>query len=152
MFKEIENNLTYGMVWFLTLSFSFLITTIGILVVTYAYVIFHSKHINSKLSVGNVSAEISNFQNDIDTAMNTNNALLKQNNQLLETVEQFPELMTGNNFAVDKSLSKDEINKLTKGIRDQLKLLESQKNSLNLLNQNLSKFKTKVGKEEAVSE
>lgn len=135
------------MAWFLTGAISFLIIMMGILVATYAYVIFNSKYINSKVSLGNVSAELSNFQNQIDTAIDTNNALLKQHNQLLKKVEQFPELMAGNNFNSAKIPYKEEINELKKLIQTQSNLLESQKSSLNLLNQDLYKLNAKVVKQ-----
>ncbi|HCR5129849.1 TPA: hypothetical protein OO122_003042 [Legionella pneumophila] len=141
------NKLSYGMAWFLTLSISFLITMMGILVATYAYVIFNSKHINSKLSVGNISAELSNFQHQIDTAINTNNELVKQNNQLLKRVDQFPVFVAGSNFDSSKNPSKEEFNKLIKLIQTQSNLLESQKSSLNLLNQDLFKLNAKVDKQ-----
>ena len=140
------------MVWVFTLSISFLILMTGILVATYAYVIFNSKHINSKLSVANISTEISNFQEKIDTATKTNNELSIQNNQLLETIDQLYGLMTGSNFALDKSHTKDEISKLKKLIQNQFNLLESQKNNLNLLNEDLSELNAKVSKEHTISD
>lgn len=147
MFKEITNKLTSCMVWFLTLSVSFLITTMGILLATYAYVIFHSKYTNSKFSMGNISAELSSFQQQIDAAISTNGALIVQNNQLLEKIKQFPELMAGNNFDSARSITKDEINKLKKLLQSQSDLLESQKSDLNLLNHDLSKLNAKDSKQ-----
>ncbi len=147
MFKVLTNKLTSCMMWFLTLSVSFLITTMGIVLATYAYVIFHSKYINSKVSVGNISAELSNFQQQIDAAISKNGALFVQNNQLLQKINQFPELMTGSNFDSARTTTKEEINKLKKLIQTQADLLKSQKSDLNFLNQDLSKLNAKVSKQ-----
>ncbi|STY28802.1 Uncharacterised protein [Legionella wadsworthii] len=143
MFSEIAKKLNNCMVWVLTLSVSFLLIMLGLLIFAYSYVIFTSKYIDTKFSVGYFSAQISNFQDQITNATKANTQLSLRNKQLLDRIEKFY-VSTGSSNAVSGNYSQEEIIGIKELVQNQINLLDSQKSNLDSINRNLYEFKEQI--------